>query len=1425
MESNSLPIKIRRFFSSVTNKIIENRSYFIVLTLIGVLIYLAYYYSYNRVVNDKMAKLDNEYESDIVFQTDYCSPSLIDRKLVDYHVKSSFSSGSTGLQNYDYLSLDMVKKIIYLGTRMLDFEIFANSLRNDSVPVISSGFSKGDWKLTQNTLKCEDVFTLIKEFAFSDRFITNNRDPMFIFLDLKTKNIEVLDKLADIILNYIPDKLLTKEDMSKFNNNIANATVCQLMNKLIIMASDDAKDSKLHNLINISVGPNLNRIRYSDAVIHKRYNENKPDSYFKSKRISFHSGLSYDYIQSQDPNTDFHKSGFKPGMLLEISGAKYSENNTGKNFLTIDDVTPNKISIQKRNVFKSELEGNLDILKGFNIIVDTQHIEEQNKNRLTIIIPDKGVSDRNFNPKNAWFTGSQFVCMRFQNTDEYMQTYLNFFSKRCIRLKQDSLLNKIEDPSEDSLLPLVKPKQSIIYDIDTDFMKNNLNLIVFLQPYFNSDFKLICNEEKKFNISLMFDDDDYKFEIVKSPSKDVDNAVMIKFGNQYLVSNEEDNYLRFETKPKDTDIKDYTDCLTDKDLYKQMEYKDQLDFCKKKHQHTLQFIKRASFLILRSTNQSINNSIGQIKQKIDKSGNEYEQLYYLRYNTKFNAKSKLYKKKQTKYKKIITLSYTPDNSTEQVTYTIWRPLTIDNFYPIGDVIFKGTNLPMDSNDESVFSYIVKGAINTPIGYEKVYDNSSEINASINSGESLYSIWKPKPPDGYLAMGVVVSEGVNQPTKDTVVCVRADLLKEAEFQSNLTNIDTSNYSQYKQTFYNKSISMWTGTSNNLNYFISYPTTITSFSRSKNIDILEKPNTFDYPLYDFVDQKGFIDDLIYLDDNINEGDKQSYVFKIVINSEDGEFTSYQTYDDINNVKDMDNKVRSYTNNRIGGDMCMSLPNPYWTSVFDLEEKKRTNTYDNLLYLNKTNNSNAPHNFPVKTNEHTCTKLGGFMPTDEVWKASTNDASCYFRLSEQKGKDTVFINKRDSCLGDSKLGSAGLKVSYKDCLNMNGTTDEIPNSENDIVKCNFDICSSSDEQTLLLSKNNISDSNLDKASMYFSDEINDDSNDTCAYVNGVKDGMECKKDIYYTKDKAIFPLKNEGCRDMTYIGTSWYHDDDESIHFKYNPKFCVSAQLDEKNNIYTNSLGPNVKGPDNKLVLERCKSGRVGQKFKYIDNNLKYVSPNSGTTNYCVTNNRDDSLRLEPCTSNPDQKWEFDQMPLDYMITEGSIIYYYHKIPRRQKENPKMVFNTPVPNLLEEKYDNEYFHMFVRCRVMSIDNSNINVKYFHNPDAGIVSLPIKSELPKIILDYPALQDKLDKNIGSKVLIRNGSIITPEMTIQEENVMWYGVVTKKIDERNYQVFVTINSIEPNKNNLRMNRADHPQVLSVNIENILLFKEALLRN
>jgi hypothetical protein len=528
-------------------------------------------------------------------------------------------------------------------------------------------------------------------------------------------------------------------------------------------------------------------------------------------------------------------------------------------------------------------------------------------------------------------------------------------------------------------------------------------------------------------------------------------------------------------------------------------------------------------------------------------------------------------------------------------------------------------------------------------------------------------------------------------------------------------------------------------------------------------------------------------------------------------------------------MDNKVNSYTNNRMGGDMCMALPNPYWTNIYtnDDEDSSVNKKYDdNIFYLNKhTEGDTVSNNFPVLTNEKMCSQIGGIMPPEELWKSDEDGGSCYFGLSNtRKDGNNVFINKSNSCIGSSKVGAAGIKVSFKDCMNMNGTYEgDIPNDYNKTINCKFDLCSSMNDQSVLLSKNNINDSHLNSATMYFEDKLNTENyEDTCNTLNGYVDGIECKKNVYYTRDKSQLPLKTEGCRDSSYIGTNWYRDVDDSIHLKYNPNYCVSAQLDDKNNNYTNVLPSNTAGKDNKLVLEKCKSGRIGQQFKYVDNTFKYVSPNTGTTNYCITNNRDDTIRLEECNNNPNQNWNSDQMPLDYMITEGSIIYYYHIEKRQVKENPKIAFNIPVPNLLEEKYDDKYFHMYVRCRVMAIDNNNIQIKYFHNSE--IVELPIKTSMDKIVLEYPALTQKLDKQPGAKVLVQNGSFIGQNIKISEENVKWYGVVTKKVSDTNYQVFITINSIEPNQNNLRMNRPDHPQVKSINIEHITLFKEPLIR-
>ena len=90
--------------------------------------------------------------------------------------------------------------------------------------------------------------------------------------------------------------------------NISEAKVCDLLDKVVIMSSKGYVNSDLERLINISTeSPFLERLTYSDLVIQKKFNVRQPDFVFSSDKISFHKGISNDYIQVHDYNVNFKK--------------------------------------------------------------------------------------------------------------------------------------------------------------------------------------------------------------------------------------------------------------------------------------------------------------------------------------------------------------------------------------------------------------------------------------------------------------------------------------------------------------------------------------------------------------------------------------------------------------------------------------------------------------------------------------------------------------------------------------------------------------------------------------------------------------------------------------------------------------------------------------------------------------------------------------------------------------------------------------------------------------------------------------------------------------------------------------------------------------------------------------------------------------
>ena len=147
-------------------------------------------------------------------------------------------------------------------------------------------------------------------------------------------------------------------------------------------------------------------------------------------------------------------------MKIKIGNSRFPQNKTGEHLLTIDNITSKKISFKKHeNVsFRKEEQGNTIIVQGYSMNEKAKDIEEVNKYRLTIVVPDYDLFSANFNPKNIWYTGCQFVALNFQTIDSDIKTYLKFFSKRAIKLKQSSLLKTVKDLPKSTDFPTNKVK-------------------------------------------------------------------------------------------------------------------------------------------------------------------------------------------------------------------------------------------------------------------------------------------------------------------------------------------------------------------------------------------------------------------------------------------------------------------------------------------------------------------------------------------------------------------------------------------------------------------------------------------------------------------------------------------------------------------------------------------------------------------------------------------------------------------------------------------------------------------------------------------------------------------------------------------------------------------------------------------------------
>lgn len=105
----------------------------------------------------------------------------------------------------------------------------------------------------------------------------------------------------------------------------------------------------------------------------------------------------------------------------------------------------------------------------------------------------------------------------------------------------------------------------------------------------------------------------------------------------------------------------------------------------------------------------------------------------------------------------------------------WRPVAVgalNGYYPLGDYGVSNYN---DVNGQAAVAVVsdINGpngsALRPPLDYELVWnDKGSGVDQDC-------SMWRPLPPPGYVALGLVCNNSYSKPAPDIIRCVRADLV--------------------------------------------------------------------------------------------------------------------------------------------------------------------------------------------------------------------------------------------------------------------------------------------------------------------------------------------------------------------------------------------------------------------------------------------------------------------------------------------------------------------------------------------------------------------------------------------------------------------------------------------------------------------------
>lgn len=428
-------------------------------------------------------------------------------RLCDYYIASSFNTFSIGQQHFDYVSNDMLKRVLLSGARYIQIPICSSHMGIDAEPVIGTA-EKGKNAITSfNTLSIREALIIIRDFAFKK--VRNSKDPKFsnssedisydvlnypliIHLQIHTHSVDVLNLFYKSITELLGDYLLNNESYQ--NYPIGLEKLCILLNKIIIVSTSGYENSLLDNIVvptNYLFQTKSKTDFDNNKLLVKNQNE-----YYKS--LSFQSQKKHK-IDIEDINLKIKE--------LLTQDIKSDHNNANLGLLTEKTLLPNVEEKERLTLFN---------------MVGLTLVEPMDTNEVNSV---------NYNPLDPFTYGCQLVAMNYQTSDKYMNMMIDVFKESSFVLKPSGLrLPSTEEKMQD-FLDKFKLKKSKKINYIPDFLYRYNNQIITLQETTSLRNKYISLIGNGFKVSSIDDNSlsvNDMFMIKKSPLTDGNNfAIML----------------------------------------------------------------------------------------------------------------------------------------------------------------------------------------------------------------------------------------------------------------------------------------------------------------------------------------------------------------------------------------------------------------------------------------------------------------------------------------------------------------------------------------------------------------------------------------------------------------------------------------------------------------------------------------------------------------------------------------------------------------------------------------------------------------------------------------------------------------------------------------------------------------------------------